>query len=121
VSLKKSRAWFYFSKYIKARDNYTCVTCGKRAKGKAMGAGHFIQAHGHQSTFFDETNVHAQCSQCNCWDTTSLLRYRRFIIKKYGKGYDEVLEKRGRNYKQYDTKSLKEVAKIYKEKLCSSI
>lgn len=117
MSLKKTLAWKWFALYIKIRDGWTCVTCWKKARGRGMGAGHFIQAHGHQNTFFDETNVHAQCSRCNGWDTTSLLRYRRAIIKKYGAGYDRKLEKLGNKYKQWSKKELKEIAERYKKEV----
>ena len=82
-----------------------------------MGAGHFIQAFGNQNTFFEETNVHAQCTSCNLQKSGNLLEYRRRIIKKYGVGYDLKLEKMARVYKQWRPKELKELVKIYKGKL----
>jgi len=38
----KKKLWQVFSKYIRARDNYTCVTCGKKGEGSGIHAGHYI-------------------------------------------------------------------------------
>jgi len=116
ASLKKSQAWKWFAKYIKERDKWTCITCGRVARGQGMDAGHFIQAFGHQATFFDETNVHAQCSHCNCAEGGNLLVYRRKIIELYGEGYDKELERLGREIKQYTKKERDEISKVYKKK-----
>lgn len=86
-------------------------------KGQGLGAGHFIQAFGHQNTFFDPTNVHAQCTYCNLTLNGNLLEYRRRIIEKYGEGYDELLEKRGRIYKQWTKRELKDLSLLYKQKI----
>jgi len=117
MSLKKSSAWKWFALYVKERDNWTCITCGKKTKGAEMGAGHFIQAFGHASVFFNEQNVHAQCARCNGWDNTSLLRYRREIVKRYGKGADEELERLGRKTREpFMRKELLRIAKTYRVK-----
>ena len=126
MSLKKSSAWKWFAKYIKERDRWACITCGKKAIGWQMNTGHFIQAFGNAGMFFREDNVHAQCVLCNTGLNGNLLEYRRQIIKKYGEGYDEKLEKDARNTKgkQYTKKELKEIAKVYRDKyrkLCQEI
>lgn len=117
MTLKKSRAWYYFSKYIKARDGEKCFICGRIASGKGLHAGHFVQAFGNQNTFFEETNVHSSCYNCNINKYGNLLEYRRKIIEKYGVGYDEELERRGRQHKQWSKRELKEIANTYKQKL----
>lgn len=59
--LKKS-LWQIFSRYIRHRDNWTCITCGKYATGAGMHAGHYIpKSVGGIELYFDEENVHAQC------------------------------------------------------------
>jgi len=45
------------------------------------------------------------------------LEYRRQIIKLYGAGFDEVLEQRDREVKQYSRQDLEELLVYYKEKI----
>ena len=55
-----------FSLFIKTRDEWTCFTCGKKAKGNGMHNGHYIPrgACGLE-LYFSEENCHAQCFKCN--------------------------------------------------------
>lgn len=62
----KKKLWPIFATYIKKRDKNTCFTCGKRAEGNAIHAGHFIpKGAGGLALYFHEGNVHAQCAGCN--------------------------------------------------------
>jgi hypothetical protein len=66
ISLLKRKLWKVFSEYIRKRDDYTCFTCGRKAKGSGMHAGHFISKQiGGIALYFHEDNVHAQCYNCN--------------------------------------------------------
>lgn len=66
ISSLKKKLWTEFSLYIKNRDNWTCFTCGRKAEGSGLHAGHFIpKSVGGNSLYFHETNVHAQCYNCN--------------------------------------------------------
>ena len=38
----KKKAWVIFSKWIRERDNYTCITCGKSAPEVHIHAGHLL-------------------------------------------------------------------------------
>ena len=118
MTLKKSIAWRPFANFIKERDGWKCITCGKTGKGWQMNAGHFIQAFGNAGMFFREDNVFAQCVWCNTGLNGNLLEYRRQINKRFGEGYDEKLEKDARDTKgkQYTKQELKEIAKIYRDK-----
>lgn len=81
----RKKLWEVFAKYVKERDNWTCVTCGKHVRGAGMGAGHYIakSACG-LDYYFSEFNVHAQCSSCNCFLGGNHPAYRKFILEKYG-------------------------------------
>lgn len=83
--LKKS-LWQIFSRYIRHRDNWTCITCGKYATGAGMHAGHYIpKSVGGIELYFDEENVHAQCYHCNINLSGNSDIYLQFLLKKYGK------------------------------------
>ncbi len=64
----KAKLWKVFAQFIKLRDKKTCYTCGKKAEGYNLQAGHFIpKAAGGLGLYFHEDNVHAQCATCNCF------------------------------------------------------
>lgn len=94
TSLKK-KLWKLFSKYVRERDGYKCVTCGKEATGSGIHAGHFITgATCTAKLYFDETNVHAQCYHCNINLSGNWVKYEEFMEKKYGKEHVENLKLR---------------------------
>ena len=59
--------WPIFSKFIRLRDKFVCFTCGKFVGEKGFSqAGHFIpRGAGGIALYFNEDNVHCQCSTCN--------------------------------------------------------
>ncbi len=62
----KQKLWAIFTKYVKLRDNFQCISCGRFAVGRSINGGHFITgAICPPSVFFHEDNVHAQCAHCN--------------------------------------------------------
>lgn len=85
-----SKAWFWFSLYIKARDRWTCCTCGKdlSENRSQCHAGHYK----HGVLDFDEINVNAQCSGCNTYRNGNLTSYALFLTRKYGPDILEKLE-----------------------------
>ena len=94
VRFYRKKLWKLFSKYIRERDDYTCVTCGKEATGSGMHAGHFITGSTCSPTlYFDERNVHAQCFHCNINLSGNWVRYEEFMIDTYGKEDVEEMKK----------------------------
>lgn len=86
ISTLKKKLWAIFTLYIKMRDHWTCVTCGKFAKGYGMGGGHYIaKAACGAEYYFHEKNVHAQCTYCNLTLEGNRPAYREFILRTYGK------------------------------------
>lgn len=66
ITTLKKKLWSEFSKYIRARDNYVCYTCGRKTEGSGSHAGHFIpKSAGGLALYFNETNVNCQCYHCN--------------------------------------------------------
>ena len=68
-----------FSKHIRNRDNYTCVTCGRPGNE----AGHYIQR-SHKQLRFHPQNVHCQCTRCNHFLSGNLESYALFLVNEYG-------------------------------------
>ncbi len=93
-ALLKRNLWREFSLFIKVRDNYTCITCGRQGTGNGMHAGHFVpSAVGGLALRYNEANVHAQCYHCNInlggWGE----RYTEVLEKRHGKKYVNDLRK----------------------------
>ena len=92
----KDRAWTVFSKWIRTRDNFTCVTCGKtrdtlNKKGKktVINGGHYC----HNREDFNERNIHAQCMGCNWKKKGNMRYYTIYMVDKYGLDYVKELLK----------------------------
>jgi len=113
------------SKYVRLRDclrttgtlDYcNCITCSRLLHRKEAHAGHFI-GRGHSATFFDETNIHAQCPQCNIYRGGEILKYRREIIRLYGEGYDVKLEEKAMETKKFTIPELEGMKREYQKKI----
>lgn len=86
-----------FSLYIRKRyatpdGMVRCVTCGKYDHWKETDAGHYISRQ-YLSTRYDERNVHVQCRSCNRFHEGRKDEYTLFLIKTYGVGILEELNK----------------------------
>ncbi len=121
----KRRAWEAFSKFVRTRDCLRttgcpdwglCITCSRRYHIKLLQAGHFIPGR-HNANLFSEKGCHAQCYNCNINLKSNPFEYRRQIIKLYGDGYDEVLEKEAREIRKYSIDDLTNLANEYKIKI----
>lgn len=85
-----------FQMVIRYRDNFTCITCGRKfPKGEKteLHAGHYI-GRGIYATRWDEENVNAQCAACNLKqslaDVEVIHRYEAALKLKYG---DDVIDR----------------------------
>ena|SRR3990167_2997257 len=83
----KKKLWQVFAQFIKLRDRNTCYTCGRRAEGYGIHAGHFIpKSAGGIALYFHEDNVHAQCAGCNLFLAGNQYEYGKRL------GEDKVRE-----------------------------
>ena len=121
----KDKCWSQFSIYIRTRDCLLttgcaafgfCITCGKRYHFKLLQAGHFIPGR-HLNNLFSEKGTHAQCYNCNINLKGNTLEYRRRIIKMYGEGFDEVLEKEAQKERKFQPSELEELIVYYKKQI----
>jgi hypothetical protein len=108
-----------FNAYIRKRDQgKNCISCGKVIKDGNCDAGHLWSAGGHSNIRFNELNVNSQCSRpCNKDLSGDPNNYRIGFIQKYGKEKLEYLDSIAHAEKKYNIDELKELIKIYKEKL----
>jgi hypothetical protein len=92
--IAKDKAWTVFSKWIRERDNHTCITCGKdrntiQKNGKKISihAGHYI----HNRESFNERNIHAQCMGCNWRKKGNMRFYTVRMVEWYSLDYVKYL------------------------------
>jgi len=112
----KREAWKAFAEFIKYRDQYTCYTCGVKAQGSFLHAGHFIPAT-RIGTWLDERNVHAQCGRCNIWLKGNPGAYANRLVHDYGPAILEQLNAKSHFTIHYTREQLAEIAVTYRRRL----
>jgi hypothetical protein len=111
-------AWKWFSLFIRLKDTNDegigqCISCRKYLHYKNGQAGHYISRR-HNSTLFDEQNVHLQCPQCNGHFKGNLDEYAISLIQKYGQNILEDLNIRKRLPKKFTSLDLAAIVQHYK-------
>lgn len=108
-----------FSLYIRLRDSseyghryFKCISCGRVLPISKADAGHYMSRR-HQSTRFDEDNVHAECSYDNRFNAEHLDGFRDNLIKKIGRKRFDMLRIKANGTKHYSDFELKELIKYY--------
>lgn len=90
IKALKNHADRVFSTFIKSRDNYVCVLCGKTDISNHNG--HLFKR-GKWSLRFSEINCHCLCPSCNYLDNYEPQHYISWFLNKYGKEkYDELYQ-----------------------------
>ena len=117
-SLAMKAAWDAMSIYVRVRDGWRCITCGRKGDKYSIQAGHFI-SRSYNAIKFDERNVNGQCKKCNvllggCWD----IYYER-MVEKYSQKVVDILMAARNQTKQFTIPELLELEKYFKEKLKS--
>jgi hypothetical protein len=77
-----------FSEYIRLRDANNdgivrCYCCGKSLPWRESENMHFIPRR-HLSLRYSETNCHAGCTGCNCYNYGNIEKYTARLKKEYG-------------------------------------
>ena len=125
ISKLKKEVRDVVSQYVRMRDSLrttgtleyvNCITCSRLLRWKEAHAGHFVDCR-YNATRFDETNIHAQCAQCNVYRGGEILKYRREIIRLYGEGYDVQLEEKAMEIKQFTVSELEGLKEIFTKKI----
>ena len=102
-----------YSRYIRDRDDWTCICCGVQLKhDRNMNCGHLISRR-RMAVRFDDENCHAQCWSCNSahryWPDKMTLK----VIQKIGFKRYVALCERAEEMRQYKTYELQEIAEKY--------
>lgn len=115
----KKDLWRVFSAYIRKRDNYVCFTCGRKAEGSGMHAGHWIpKSVSGFSLYFSEEAVNAQCYSCNIHKSGNWLAYEEAMIRKHGKQRTEEIKALARTVtKSFTEEEYRQKIDEYTEKL----
>lgn len=109
----KKKLWIIFSKYIRQRDKYRCISCGKQLDKYTSEAGHFV----HNQMDFSELNINCQCTRCNKWLHGNLGNYAINLQWKIGgKKVKWLLGQKGK-VEKYTVGELELLIKDYTNKL----
>lgn len=116
----EDRAQSVFNKFIRLRDKgLPCISCGRPDDGTHQRhASHYRSRGGCSYLRFDESNVHASCSQCNKWKSGNISGYTPELILKVGKAEFERIKISPKSYK-WSKDELIEIYEKYK-KLCDN-
>jgi len=95
-----------YSLYIRRRDKFKCVCCGKKGfeKDGVMDNGHYF-GRAHFSVRYNDDNCHCQCKKCNYTHTIDKTKYTIALLNKIGKDRFEKLSIKANhsgNFTRYD-------------------
>ncbi|MDC7221576.1 MAG: recombination protein NinG [Spirochaetales bacterium] len=92
-----------------------CFTCGRVFPFEVLQCGHFVSGRT-SALFFEPTNAHIQCPECNCTKGGNLEIYHEKMIRKYGEKEVERLESmRHKIIKMYESDYRELVSKFQSE------
>ena len=102
--------------YIRERDKgKLCISCNSQWTHEFQ-AGHFYKSELYSSLKFDKDNIHGQCKKCNLFLEGNEGGYRLGLIRRYGQGFVEILDKKAAKYKKdsfkWDIEDLKKTLKM---------
>lgn len=112
----KKLLWKEFSIFIRRRDKGRCFTCGIVKPWKEQDAGHYIpKSVGGSNLYFNERNVHAQCTACNRFRHGNLHQYALRLQEKYGPAILQWLEAYRKKSVPYNAAELTLLIAYYKK------
>ena len=114
--MKRSAADKAFSEFIRERDNWTCVKCGKQAKGQGLHCSH-IYSRRHQSVRFFSKNAKALCFSCHQWYGGNPVESGKWVESYLGGEALEELERRKSRICKRTKKDKKEIAAHWRAQL----
>lgn len=112
-----------FSEWIRRRHatskgDAVCVSCHAVKPWKQMQAGHYV-SRVHLATRWDDRNAHVQCGSCNVLRRGNYSEYTEFMLRKYGPGIIEDLNRKKRAMVKYTISDLESFIEDYKVRLAA--
>lgn len=88
ISKLKKDLWAVVSPFIRNRDNFRCITCGKTGTGGQIHAGHFLPSGNCGALLrYHPKNIHAQCYFENINLGGNGAVYYTKMVERYGQKY----------------------------------
>jgi hypothetical protein len=117
--MKTTLADTWFSRYIRLRAADvngigSCVTCGRVGHVKHMDCGHYIKRQ-HAASRFSEINCQLQCKRCNSFEQGADVKFRLYLVDKYGKDKVQLLESGRRLTVKRGKFEIAHIAETYRE------
>lgn len=111
----------WFSRFIRLRDAdenriAKCCTCGRYADVKTMDNGHYIKRQ-HTGVRYNEINCNTQCKRCNNFEQGNDVKYRDFLVKKYGEEKILLLESMKKSTTKLHKFEIEAMVKHYKSEV----
>jgi hypothetical protein len=110
-----TRADKYCKLYIKDRDNWACINCGKTKAQATMSWGH-LRTSSVYYTRWNELNIHCQCLGCNGRHEYDSSYYDKWFMDKYGQVVWNKLTEAHHRGEQIKTYEIAEIADYYEAK-----
>ena len=106
-----------FNTFIRLRDKYQpCISCGCRLSGK-YDAGHYFSVGAYPNLRFNENNTHGQCVHCNRHKHGNISEYAIRMPFRIGVAEFEKLKSEREKPLHLSIPEIKELIKIYKNKI----
>jgi hypothetical protein len=119
--ITKQKVWEVFSKYIRLKyadkNGYViCYTCGRKMRWQESDAGHGASGRGN-AILFNEKFVRPQCIRCNIFLKGNYDVFHAKLIKEYGPGILDEINKLKKTIKKFTQSELKELYEHYKKEV----
>jgi hypothetical protein len=118
VSKLKKELDKWFSRYIRARDNHTCYTCGLQMEQNKSQNGHFVPRQ-YLAVRYDEKNCHCQCYACNVLYNGQPSAYALHLTLDFGRDIVEELESQRKVLTKLTPEWYLEKIEYYKNKVAT--
>ena len=104
-----------FSLYIRERDDYVCVVCGKTKPEVVIQCGHLFSRASY-STRWDESNAYAQCASCNYRHEFDFEPFRRAWVYLNGQAAYDALYEVHRKSRKFTASDFEEMIEEFQRK-----
>lgn len=94
---------------------FGCCTCS--SKMGQMDGGHFLPTSTHRPIRYYTKQIHQQCVKCNQYNDGMPVKYRLFMIERYGLPFVEKLEEQRQGDRKYSVKYYEKYLRVIGQRL----